>query len=151
MGAVSPLGCGVEVNWSRLLAGRSGLRAMPEEIVSDLPSKVAGLVPDLSSDAEAGFDPDLVVARKDQKKMDRFILFALMATEEAVRQAGWTPGDIASRERTATIVGSAIGGFPAIAKSVRLADLRGVNRLSPFIVPSFLVNLAAGQISIKYG
>ena len=121
------------------------------ENIPDLPSKVVGPVPDLSSDAEAGFDPDLVVARKDQKKMDRFILFALMATEEAVRQAGWTPQDSVSRERTATIVGSAIGGFPAIAKSVRLSDSRGIKRLSPFIVPSFLINLAAGQISIKYG
>jgi 3-oxoacyl-[acyl-carrier-protein] synthase II len=151
MGAVSPLGCGVEVNWLRLLAGRSGLRAMPEEIAHGLPSKIVGQVPDVSSDFEAGFDPDIVVPRKDQKKMDRFILFALMAAEEAVKQAGWLPQDAASCERTATIVGSAIGGFPAIAKAVRIADLRGINRLSPFIVPSFLINLAAGQISIKYG
>jgi 3-oxoacyl-[acyl-carrier-protein] synthase II len=151
MGAVSPLGCGVEPNWSRLIAGKSGLRALSDNVVGDLANKVAGVVPDLAEDPEAGFDPDRAAPRKDQKKMDRFILFALLAAEEAINQAGWTPEDEASRERTATVIGSGIGGFPAIADAVRLADSRGVRRLSPFTVPSFLVNLAAGQVSIKYG
>lgn len=151
MGAVSPLGCGVETNWSRLIAGKSGLRQLSDNVVGELSSKVAGVVPDLTEDAEAGFDPDRAVPRKDQKKMDRFILFALLAAEEAVKQAGWEPQDTRARERTATVIGSGIGGFPAIAESVRLADSRGVRRLSPFTVPSFLVNLAAGQVSIKHG
>ncbi len=151
MGAVSPLGCGVEPNWSRLLAGKSGLRALSDNVVGDLANKVAGVVPDIAEDPEAGFDPDRAAPRKDQKKMDRFILFALLAAEEAINQARWTPEDDASRERTATVIGSGIGGFPAIADAVRLADSRGVRRLSPFTVPSFLVNLAAGQVSIKYG
>lgn len=151
MGAVSPLGCGVEPNWSRLIAGKSGLRALSDNVVGDLANKVAGVVPDLAEDPEAGFDPDRAAPRKDQKKMDRFILFALLAAEEAIAQAKWTPEDDASRERTATVIGSGIGGFPAIAESVRIADSRGVRRLSPFTVPSFLVNLAAGQVSIKYG
>lgn len=151
MGAVSPLGCGVETNWSRLIAGKSGLRQLSDNVVGELSSKVAGVVPDLAEDAEAGFDPDRAVPRKDQKKMDRFILFALLAAEEAVKQAGWEPEDTRARERTATVIGSGIGGFPAIAESVRLADSRGVRRLSPFTVPSFLVNLAAGQVSIKHG
>ncbi len=151
MGAVSPLGCGVETNWSRLIAGKSGLRQLSDNVVGELPAKVAGVVPDLAEDAEAGFDPDRAVPRKDQKKMDRFILFALLAAEEAVKQAGWAPEDTRARERTATVIGSGIGGFPAIADSVRLADSRGVRRLSPFTVPSFLVNLAAGQVSIKHG
>lgn len=151
MGTVSPLGCGVEANWSRLIAGRSGIRSLPEAACTDLPCKVAGLVPDTTEDPEAGFDPNRAAPVKDQKKMDRFILFALLAAEEAVAQANWHPTTDKDRERTATIIGSGVGGFPAIAESVRLADSRGVRRLSPFTVPSFLVNLAAGQVSIKHG
>jgi 3-oxoacyl-[acyl-carrier-protein] synthase II len=151
MGAVSPLGCGVEATWSRLIAGRSGLRALPASIGADLTARVAGIVPDKAEDSEAGFDPDIAVARKDQRKMDRFILFAMTAAAEAIAQAGWTPEDAASRERTATIIASGIGGFPAIVEAVRTTDHRGIRRLSPFTVPSFLVNLAAGHISIRYG
>lgn len=151
MGAVSPLGCGVEANWSRLIAGKSGIRRLSEEASADLACKVAGLVPDLAEDPEAGFDPSRAAPVKDQKKMDRFILFALLAAEEAVAQANWHPAAEKDKERTATIIGSGVGGFPAIADSVRLADSRGVRRLSPFTVPSFLVNLAAGQVSIKHG
>jgi 3-oxoacyl-[acyl-carrier-protein] synthase II len=112
---------------------------------------VAGIVPDTVEDSEAGFDPDIAVARKDQRKMDRFILFAMTAAAEAIAQAGWTPEDAASRERTATVIASGIGGFPAIVEAVRTTDHRGIRRLSPFTVPSFLVNLAAGHISIRYG
>jgi 3-oxoacyl-[acyl-carrier-protein] synthase II len=151
LGAVSPLGCGVELIWSRLLSGRSGLRALPASIGADLAARVAGIVPDKAEDSDGGFDPDAVVARKDQRKMDRFILFAMVAAAEAIAQAGWTPADAQSRERTATIIASGIGGFPAIAEAVRTTDQRGIRRLSPFTVPSFLVNLAAGHISIRYG
>jgi 3-oxoacyl-[acyl-carrier-protein] synthase II len=151
MGAVSPLGCGVEPSWARLIAGQSGLRALSDNISADLPAKVVGNVPDLAADPEAGFDADRAAPRKDQRKMDRFILFALMAADEAVAQAGWKPEDARSRERTATIIGSGVGGFPAIVDAVRTTDERGVRRLSPFTVPGFLVNLAAGQISIRYG
>ncbi len=151
LGAVSPLGCGVELIWSRLLAGRSGLRSLPATISADLAARVAGIVPGKSEDTEGGLDPDAVVARKDQRKMDRFILFAMVAAAEAIAQAGWTPADAQSLERTATVVASGIGGFPAIVEAVRTADQRGVRRLSPFTVPSFLVNLAAGHISIRYG
>lgn len=151
MGLVSPLGVGVETAWQRLLAGGSGLRVLPDDIVGDLPAKVGGVVPSAAEDAEAGFDPDRYIPPKDQKKMDRFIQFAMGATEEAVRQAGWMPEDTVSRERTATVIASGVGGFPAITDAVRTAETRGVRRLSPFIVPSFLVNLAAGQVSIRYG
>jgi 3-oxoacyl-[acyl-carrier-protein] synthase II len=151
MGLVSPLGVGVNAAWNRLVEGRSGLVALPDEMVSDLAAKVGGLVPSITEDAVAGFDASGVVPVKDQKKMDRFILFALAATEEAVKQAGWQPTDTRDLERTATIIASGIGGFPAIADAVRTAETRGVRRLSPFTVPSFLVNLAAGQVSIRYG
>lgn len=150
MGAVSPLGCGVELSWHRLLAGQSGLRPLPEWAQA-LPARVAGLVPDKSDDAEGGFDPAQAAPPKDQRKMDRFILFALLATAEAVAQAGWTPQDASELERTATIIGSGVGGFPAMAEAVRITEQRGARRLSPFTIPSFLANLAAGHVSIKYG
>ncbi|MEY9786276.1 hypothetical protein ABIE77_000834 [Sinorhizobium fredii] len=151
MGAVSPLGANVATSWSRLLAGRSGIRRLPDEVVGDLPAKVGGTVPSLEEDPEAGFDPNTVFAPKDQRKVDRFILFALAAAEEALNQANWRPDSETDRLRTATIIASGIGGFPAITEAVRTVDQRGVRRLSPFTVPSFLVNLAAGQISIRYG
>ncbi|MDO3435441.1 beta-ketoacyl-ACP synthase II [Rhizobium sp. CBN3] len=151
MGLVSPLGIGVEPAWKRLVDGASGLRVLPEDVVGELSAKVGGVVPGITEDIEAGFDPDRSITPKDQKKMDRFIQFAMAATEEAVKQAGWMPTDEGSRERTATIIASGVGGFPAIAEAVRIGETRGVRRLSPFTVPSFLVNLAAGQVSIRYG
>jgi 3-oxoacyl-[acyl-carrier-protein] synthase II len=150
MGLVSPLGCGADKVWSRLLAGRSGLSTLPEWAAS-LPARVAGLVPNRASDAEAGFNPDLVVPPKDQRKMDRFILFALVAAAEALGHAGWTPADAHAAERTATVIATGIGGFPAIVEAVRTTDQRGIRRLSPFTVPSFLPNLAAGHVSIRHG
>ena len=151
MGLVSPLGVGVNASWKRLIEGRSGLRLLPEEMVGDLAAKIGGVVPDIAEDLEAGFDADRYVPVKDQKKMDRFILFAMAAAEEAILQAGWQPTDVSALERTATIIASGVGGFPAIADAVRTAETKGVRRLSPFTIPSFLVNLAAGQVSIRYG
>ncbi|GGY80891.1 3-oxoacyl-[acyl-carrier-protein] synthase 2 [Cellvibrio zantedeschiae] len=151
MGIASPLGCGVENVWQRLLSGHSGIRRLPEDIAADLPAKVAGLVPDIAEDAEAGLDPDKVASPKDQRKMDRFILFSLAAAEEALAQAGWSPTTGIEQESTATVIASGVGGFPAIADAVRTADSRGTRKLSPFTIPSFLVNLAAGHVSIKYG
>ncbi len=150
MGLVSPLGCGVELAWSRLSAGRSGLRALPAWAAA-LPARVAGIVPTKADDPEGGFDPDLGAPPKDQRKMDRFILFALVAAAEAIAQAAWTPADAHAMERTATVIASGIGGFPAIVEAVRTTDQRGVRRLSPFTVPSFLANLAAGHVSIRHG
>jgi 3-oxoacyl-[acyl-carrier-protein] synthase II len=151
MGLVSPLGCGVEVVWQRLLAGRSGVIRLPEEVVADLPGKVGGVVPLIADDAEAGFDVDAAAPPKEQKKMDRFILYALAAAKEAVAQAGWVADSEEAQERTATIIGSGVGGFSAIAEAVRITDSRGPRRLSPFTIPSFLVNLAAGNVSIQHG
>ncbi|MCA0433786.1 MAG: beta-ketoacyl-ACP synthase II [Proteobacteria bacterium] len=150
LGAVTPLGTGVEKVWQRLLAGRSGIRRLPDW-AETLPARIAGLVPSRAEDVEAGFDPDHYVPAKDQRKMDRFILFALVAAAEAIAQAGWSPANAADAERTATVIATGIGGFPAIAEAVRTTDARGVRRLSPFTVPSFLPNLAAGQVSIRHG
>lgn len=151
MGLVSPLGTGVDAVWARLLAGRSGLRTLPDAVVADLPTSVGGVVPLLADDAEAGFDPDRATPPKEQKKMDRFIVFAMEAARQALEQAGWQALDATAQERTATIIGSGVGGFGAIADAVRTTDSRGPRRLSPFTIPSFLVNLAAGHVSIRHG
>jgi len=151
MGAVSPLAADVETSWQRLLEGRSGIRALPDDMVRDLPVKIGGTVPDLIDDPAHGFDPNTVLSVKEQRKVDRFILFALAAADEALKQSGWIPSPESERERAATIIASGIGGFPAITEAVRTVDARGPRRLSPFTVPSFLVNLAAGQVSIRHG
>jgi 3-oxoacyl-[acyl-carrier-protein] synthase II len=151
LGIVSPLGRGVEAVWQRLGAGRSGVRRLPDALVPDVPAKIGGLVPDTQEDAEAGFDLDAIVPVKDQKKMDRFIPFALDAAGQAIAQAAWTPQDDAARERTATIIASGIGGFPALVFAAHTVETKGARRLSPFTIPSFLVNLAAGHVTIRYG
>ncbi|REC98984.1 beta-ketoacyl-ACP synthase II [Ectopseudomonas oleovorans] len=151
VGTVSPLGCGTEAVWSRLLAGRSGLSLLPAEVSDGVGSLIAGQVPDRAEDPEAGYDPLAAIAAKDLKKMDRFIEFALVAAKEALDQAGWQPTSEAQRERTATIIASGVGGFGAIAEAVRTTDARGPRRLSPFTAPSFLANMAAGNVSIQHG
>ena len=151
MGVVSPLGTGTEAAWARLIAGQSGLRRLPADLAPDVPAQVAGTVQSKTEDTEAGFDLDAAVPGKDQKKMDRFIQFALAAADEAIAQAKWAPETDAQKDRTATIIATGIGGFPAIAEAVRITDARGVRRLSPFTVPSFLANLAAGWVSIRHG
>ncbi|VFR32377.1 3-oxoacyl-[acyl-carrier-protein] synthase, KASII [plant metagenome] len=151
LGIVGPLGCGTEEVWRRLLAGQSGIRSLPAELTDGVPCTVGGQVPTLDEDPVAGFDPELAGPAKDRKKMDRFIEFALVAAREALTQAGWKPQDTEQQHRTATVVATGIGGFGAIADAVRTTDDRGPRRLSPFTVPSFLANLAAGHISIRHG
>lgn len=151
MGLVTPLGAGVEQVWRRLVSGRSGIRRLPDQMVPDVAAKVGGVVPSIAEDPEAGFDIDAAVSPKDQRKMDRFIAFAIAAADEAIAQAGWRPVSEDERQRTATIIGSGIGGFPQIVEAVRTTDQKGVRRLSPFTVPSFLANLAAGWVSIRHG
>jgi 3-oxoacyl-[acyl-carrier-protein] synthase II len=151
MGLVTPLGCGVDLVWQRLLAGASGLRRLPDEYCRGLQAQVGALVPSAFEDAQAGLDVASIVSGKDLKKMDRFIVLALAAAEQALQQAGWHPLTAHEQERSATIIASGIGGFPAIAEAVRSTDARGPQRLSPFTVPSFLINLAAGQVSIRHG
>lgn len=153
MGLVSPLGCQVETAWQRLLASRSGITRLPVGVADGVPAQVAGRVLPLAEDPEGGWDVDAVVSPKDQRKMDRFIPFALGAADQALAQAGWPAAgcEPAALARTATIIASGIGGFGAIADAVRTTETRGPQRLSPFTVPSFLVNLAAGHVSIRHG
>lgn len=151
MGVVSPLGCGVEAVWSRLLEGRSGLRRLPADFAPDVACQVVGRVPSKDDDPVAGFDLDAVMPFKEQRRTDRFIHFALAAAGEALRQARWPADDEPARCRTATVIGTSVGGFPAIAHAVRITDAEGVRRLSPFSIPGFLPNLAAGAVSIRHG
>ena len=151
MGIVSPLGCGVNHVWQSLLAGKSGIRALSESIVEDITCKVAGLVPEIEEDPQHGFDPLSVIPAKDRKKMDRFIEFALVAAQEALHHANWFPQEQASKDRTATIIATGIGGFNQIADAVQTTEHRGPRKLSPFTIPSFLANLAAGHVSIAHG
>jgi len=151
MGIVSPLGCGVQHVWQSLIAGHSGVRRLPESMIEDIPCKVAGQVQGIEDDPQHGFDPLSVIPAKDRKKMDRFIEFALVAAHEALAQANWPPLDQASKDRTATIIATGIGGFSQIADAVTTTEHRGPRRLSPFTIPSFLANLAAGHVSIAHG
>ncbi len=155
MGIVSPLGRGVPAVWRRLLAGESGIglidRFGEDGLPPDFPVRIAGLVPGIDQDPEAGFDPDTVVGIKERKKLDLFSLYALAAAEEAVSQANWVPATEADQRATATIIATGIGGFPVITAAQKTLDTRGYRRLTPFTVPAFLANLAAGNVSIRYG
>ncbi|SEE17327.1 beta-ketoacyl-ACP synthase II [Pseudomonas coleopterorum] len=150
-GLVTPLGCGVYEVWRRLLAGTSGIGALPAHIGEGTGVAVAGQVPTLEADPVAGYNPEALIPAKERKKMDRFIEFALVAAHEALTQAQWHPTDEVQQQRTATVIGSGVGGFGALAGAVRTTDERSPRRLSPFTAPSFLANMAAGHVSIHNG
>ena len=149
-GLATPLGVGVERTWARLLAGESGIRAIDRFDVADLPSRIAGLLPE-GACADGGFDADEWVPTKDQRKMDRFAMYALCAAEQALHDAGWHPASQQARERTGVLIGSGIGGLPALADGAVTLERSGARRISPFFIPSALVNLAAGQVAIRHG
>jgi 3-oxoacyl-[acyl-carrier-protein] synthase II len=150
MGLVTPLGIGLERNWSRLTESESGIRAIQSFEVSDLPSKIAGQVP--RGDTASGlFNADDWVAPKDQRKMDGFIIFALAAAAQAVEDAGWLPNSEEACERTGVMIGSGIGGLPGITEGAVTVHERGPRRLTPFFIPANLINLASGNVSIRYG
>ena len=150
MGLLSPLGCGVDVTWERLIAGRSGIGAIQSFDVSDLPAKIAAQVP-RGETADGGFNADDWVSPKEQRRMDTFIVYALAATEQAVADAGWKPEDEGERLRTGVLIGSGIGGLPEIAKGAVLLERGQTRKLSPFFIPAALINLPSGHVSIKYG
>jgi 3-oxoacyl-[acyl-carrier-protein] synthase II len=149
LGLVTPLGVGVEHVWKRLLAGHSGIGAIQSFDVSDLPSKISGAVP-RGDTANGDFNVDDWVPPKEQKKMDNFIMFALAAAEQAVKDSGWMPEDDEARDRTGVMVGSGLGGLPGIVENALTLKEKGVRRVSPFFVPGCLINLATGNISIRF-
>ncbi|MEE2694300.1 MAG: beta-ketoacyl-ACP synthase II [Pseudomonadota bacterium] len=149
MGLVTPLGCGVKFCWDRLVAGDSGIRPITDFDTSDLPSTIAGLVP--KNDGPHSFKADDYMDPKEQRRMDEFIHFALAAATEAIEDSNWKPQTTEEFERTGVMVGSGIGGLRTIeAGALTLAE-KGPRRLSPFFIPSCLINLASGQISIRFG
>lgn len=150
LGLVSPLGCNVELAWQRLLAGQSGVRALAAEVGEGTGVTVAGRVPSLEEDPQAGWSAEALIAAKELRRMDRFIAFALGAADQALAHAQWTQASAEQQERAATIIGSGVGGFSTITDAVRTTDGKGPQRLSPFTVPAFLANLAAGQVSIRH-
>ena len=150
LGLVSPLGCGVDVTWQRLIKSESGIGAIQGFDVSDLPAKVAAQVP-LGETSSGAFNADDWVSPKEQRRMDTFIVFALAASQQAVKDAGWDQASEEERLRTGVMIGSGIGGLQEIAKGAVLIDKGQVRKLSPFFIPAALINLASGHVSIKYG
>jgi 3-oxoacyl-[acyl-carrier-protein] synthase II len=150
LGLVTPLGSGVEESWKRLVAGESGLGAIQKFDVSDLPAKVAGTVP-RGETSQGRFNADDWVPPKDQRKMDEFIVYGIAAGEMAIADSGWVPQDDEQRERTGVMIGSGIGGLQAIYEGSITLKEKGPRRISPFFIPSALINLVSGHVSIKHG
>src|SRR5436305_10089341 len=139
MGLVTPLGVGLERNWSSLVEGVSGVQAIQSFDVCDLPVNIAGQVP--RGETAAGlFNSDDWVPPKDQRKMDGFIVYALAAAAQAVEDAGWAPDDEWACERTGVMIGSGIGGLAGITEGALILHERGPRRLSPFFIPACLIN-----------
>src|SRR5215469_332840 len=157
IGMVSPLAWGVEKTWAALLASKSGAGRISAFDVTDYACKVACEVPRVdgrgggSPDYPGAFDPDQVMSPREQRRVDDFILYAMAAADEAVKDAGWAPEDEAERERTGVMIGSGIGGLSSIADTAIELHEKGPRRVSPFFIPSALINLASGQVSIRHG
>lgn len=150
LGLVTPLGCGVEASWRRLIEGRSGVSAIQAFDVSDLPAKIAAQLP-RGETAEGLWNPDDWMEPREQRKVDPFIVYAVAASEQAVRDADWMPDDEESQDRTGVMIGSGIGGLGTIYETSITLNERGPRRVSPFFIPASLINLASGQVSIRYG
>jgi 3-oxoacyl-[acyl-carrier-protein] synthase II len=150
LGMVTPLGCGVEPTWKRILNGESGARRIDTFEVSDLPSHIACMIP--RGDGSNGtFNADQWMEPKDQRKVDDFIVFAMAAARQALDDANWHPVTEEDRCATGTLIGSGIGGLSGIADAAILVKERGPRKLSPFFIPGRLINLASGYVSIEHG
>jgi len=157
LGLVSPLGNGVEISWKRLLEGKSGAGPITAFDTTDYACTVACEVPSVDGrggggpDIEGSFDPSAVLSNKERRKVDDFILYAIAAADEALNDAGWHPETPEDQERTGTLIGSGIGGLGIIADTALELRDKGPKRISPFFIPSSLINLASGQVSIRHG
>ncbi|HMH63691.1 MAG TPA: beta-ketoacyl-ACP synthase II, partial [Bradyrhizobium sp.] len=150
LGMVSPLGCGVEPTWKRILNSESGARKIDTFDVSDLTSRIACVIP--RGDGTGGtFNPDQWMEPKDQRKVDDFIIFAMCAARQALDDANWHPATEEERCATGTMIGSGIGGLSGIADTALLLKERGPRKISPFFIPGRLINLASGYVSIEHG
>jgi 3-oxoacyl-[acyl-carrier-protein] synthase II len=157
IGLVTPLGWGTETTWKNILAGKSGCGRITAFDPTGYGCEIACEVPRIDGrggggpDVEGSFDPEQVMSARDQRRVDDFILYAMAAADEAVKDAGWTPEDQHELERTGVIIGSGIGGLSRIADTAAELEEKGPRRVSPFFIPACLINLAAGQVSIRYG
>jgi 3-oxoacyl-[acyl-carrier-protein] synthase II len=146
---VTPLGCGVEATWQRLVAGESGIRAIDRFEVSDISCRIAGMIP--RGDGSNGtYNPDQWMEPKEQRKVDAFIVYAMCAARQALDHAGWKPTTKEQQNSTGVLIGSGIGGVEGIAETALLLKERGPRRVSPFFIPGRIINLASGYVSIEH-
>ncbi len=157
IGLITPLGYGREISWKNILAGRSGAGRITAFDPTDFACQVAAEVPRVDGrggggpDVEGSFDPDKLMSPKELRRVDDFILYAIAAAEEAVLDSGWAPVSDHDRARTGVVIGSGIGGLSPIADTAIELHEKGPRRVSPFFIPSSLINLASGHVSIRHG
>jgi 3-oxoacyl-[acyl-carrier-protein] synthase II len=150
MGIVGPLGCGIDVTWQNIVAGKSGAKKIDTFEVEDLPCKIACVIP--RGDGSNGtFNPDQWMEPKEQRKVDDFIIYAMSAATQALNDAGWHPKTEDEQRTTGVLIGSGIGGLEGIAETAITLKERGPRRVSPFFIPGRLINLAGGYVSIQHG
>ncbi|WOH63328.1 beta-ketoacyl-ACP synthase II [Bradyrhizobium sp. BWA-3-5] len=150
LGMVTPLGCGVDTTWARILDGQSGAKKIDTFEVSDLASQIACVIP-RGDGSDGTFNPDQWMEPKEQRKVDDFIIFAMAAARQALDDAAWHPSTEEDKCATGTLIGSGIGGLSGIAETSLLLKERGPRRVSPFFIPGRLINLASGYVSIEHG
>src|SRR3954463_4465405 len=150
LGMVTPLACGVEATWQRLLAGQSGARKIEKFEVEDLAAKIACQIP-RGDGSDGTYNPDQWMEPKEQRKVDEFIVFAMCAARQALDDAGWKPEKREDQINTGVMIGSGIGGVEGIASTAITLKERGPRRVSPFFIPGRIINLASGYVSIEFG
>lgn len=156
IGLVTPLAANAPATWERLIAAKSGANKVEHVKVDDLPCRIACVVPRVdgrgggAGDPHA-FDPDKVMSAKEQRRIEDFILYAIAASDEAVKDSGWAPQSDEDKNRTGVLIGSGIGGIEAIGNTALQLERDGPRKISPFFIPSALINLASGQVSIRHG
>ena len=149
LGALSPFGMGVDLTWASIIEGKSAITKIEKFDASDYASQVAGQV--IFGKEKGQFDPDAVMEPKEQRRVDDFVLFALAAADEAVKDASWLPEDEKEKNRTGVIIGSGIGGLKTIYSTSQALLEAGPRRISPFFIPSSIINMASGHVSMRYG
>src|SRR3954462_11171996 len=150
LGMVTPLACGVEATWQRLLAGQSGARKIEKFEVEDLAAKIACQIP-RGDGSDGTYNPDQWMEPKEQRRVDEFIVFAMCAARQALDDAGWKPESREDQIATGVMIGSGIGGIEGIAETAITLHEKGPRRVSPFFIPGRIINLASGYVSIEFG
>ncbi|EJL50282.1 beta-ketoacyl-acyl-carrier-protein synthase II [Rhizobium sp. CF122] len=148
-GMVSPLGCGTEVTWSRLLAGQNGARLVTEFEIDDLSAKIACRIP-VGDGSDGTFNVDDWMEPKEQRKVDPFIIYGMAAADMALNDANWHPESDEDQVSTGVLIGSGIGGIEGIVEAGYTLRDKGPRRISPFFIPGRLINLVSGQVSIRH-